>query len=372
MAPTARHSTQRIAAIGGLGIAAVLSMRALLKPQANDTDNRLLDWRSVRENAYRRTKESGALLHPPELDQACNADAQELAPLLTEVCTGAPLGLPDFVAVDRRGFIDCNLQIIQRISEPLEKTRAALGQSRITKLGRSASSRYVGEMLGFMSRRVLGQYDPVLSLGEQREGTPALFLIQPNIEAYRSKHGVDEHSLRRWLILHELTHAWQFGSHPWLREYLEATINELLMAEMLNAENVTQHKLGPKAVSKYLPSAIRTQVRSIAKVQAVMSLLEGYANYVMNQVGARHLPDYAQLEASFHKRKTDRSMIEKLILAITGVNMKLKQYEIGERFCNAVVQQSSVEQLNTVWRGAELIPTMAELREPQRWLARTS
>jgi coenzyme F420 biosynthesis associated uncharacterized protein len=365
-------TSKRTSVIAGAAAIGLLSARFLFRPRANDTDNRLLDWDKVRDYAYARTQEQGVRLASAELDQACNLDAQELAPLLAEVCTDAPIGLPDFVAVDRRGFIDRNLQIIQRMSDPLEKTRAALGQSRITTMGRAATSRYIGEMLGFMSRRVLGQYDPVLSLKDQREGTPVLFLIQPNIEAYRNKHGVDEQSLRRWLILHEMTHAWQFGSHPWLREYLEATINELLMTEMLNAKNAAQHQLAPKAVSKYLPSAIRAQVRGVVKVQAVMSLLEGYANFVMNQVGARHLPDFAQLEASFHKRKTDRSVIERLILAITGINLKLKQYEIGERFCKAVTRESSIERLNYVWQGAAMIPTMAELREPQRWLARTS
>jgi coenzyme F420 biosynthesis associated uncharacterized protein len=365
-------TSKRAPVLAGAAVIGLLSARFLFRPRANQKDSRLLDWERVRSYAHTRTNEQGLLLASRELDEACNLDAQELAPLLVEVCTDAPLALPDFVAVDRRGFVDRNLQIIQRISEPLEKTRAAMGQSRITSMGRAATSRYVGEMLGFMSRRVLGQYDPVLSLQDHREGTPALFLIQPNIEAYRNKHGVDERSLRRWLILHELTHAWQFGSHPWLREYLEATINDLLMTEILNAENISQHRLAPKAVSKYLPSAIRTQVRGVAKVQAAMSLLEGYANFVMNQVGARHLPDFAQLEASFHKRKTDRSVIEKLILAVTGVNMKLKQYEIGERFCKAVTQQSSVERLNTVWQSSEFIPTMAELREPRRWLVRTS
>jgi coenzyme F420 biosynthesis associated uncharacterized protein len=368
----ARPALNRAVALGGLGVAAVLSARALLRPQSSVTDRRLLDWESVREHAYARTRESGALLTSPQLDHDCNADAQELAPLLAEVCTDAPVILPAFVAVDRRGFIDRNLTIIQRVSEPLEKTREALGQSRITALSRSATSRYVGEMLGFMSRRVLGQYDPVLSLSEERTGTPALFVVQTNIDEYRRKHNVDEHSLRRWLILHELTHAWQFGSHPWLRDYMETTLNELLMTDVLNAENISQHKIVNANVAKYMPAAVRAQIRGVAKVQAVMSLLEGYANYVMNQVGAHHLPDFAQLETSFHKRKTERSTLEKLILAITGINMKLKQYEIGERFCTAVVGQSSLEQLNRVWSGPELLPTAAELKTPSLWLARTS
>ena len=101
-----------------------------------------------------------------------------------------------------------------------------------------------------------------------------------------------------------------------------------------------------------------------------MSLLEGYANYVMNQVGARHLEDFQQLEASFHQRRTDRSTLERLVLAITGVNMKLRQYEIGERFCKGVVGRSDLATLNRVWSGPDALPTMPELKQPSLWLKR--
>ena len=188
----------------------------------------------MRENAHRRTHETGLAFGNAGLDQACDSDARDLAPLLAEVCTDAPLNVPRFQAIDRRGFVDQNIVIVQRLTGPLEQLRASIHQ-RLTAVGRTATSRYVGELLGFMSSRVLGQYDPVMSLSQEPErDIPALDIVQPNLAAYVRKHGVDEHSLRRWLILHELTHAWQFGSHPWLRDYMEATIRDLTMDRVLS------------------------------------------------------------------------------------------------------------------------------------------
>jgi putative hydrolase len=101
-----------------------------------------------------------------------------------------------------------------------------------------------------------------------------------------------------------------------------------------------------------------------------MSVLEGYANFVMHRVGAENLDHFDELEAAFARRRAQRTVVERAVLAITGINMKMRQYEVGERFCDAAAAAGGVSLLNRVWESAEMMPTAAELRSPEKWIAR--
>jgi coenzyme F420 biosynthesis associated uncharacterized protein len=230
--------------------------------------------------------------------------------------------------------------------------------------------RYVGELLGLMGRRVLGQYDPVLMLGppdpaEQSE--PSLFLVEPNVAALERDQRLPGDALRQWLILHELTHAWQFAQHPWLREHITGMMRSMLL-DSVSADGSSL--LRSRELLGRLPDTVRAQLRAVTQVQAVMSVLEGYSNYVMHTAGKRHITHFDQLEAAMHRRRQQRTALERLVLAITGLELKMRQYELGEKFCVAVVAGSDLTTLNRVWSGPDAMPSMDELRNPGRWLRR--
>ena len=356
------------------GVAAVLSARALLRPQERSTERRLIDWEVVRQVAIERSGERiGGGLSSDEVGRLAalyTGMAEDLAPLLGEVCNDMPFEPPRFVALDRRGFIDVNITIVRRLLDPVEKLRATLPDSLATTLGRRMLDRYIGELMGMMSRRVLGQYDPVLSvapLDTDSTAQPALYLVEPNINAIQREQSIPGEALRRWLILHELTHAWQFSQHPWLRDHIVDITRGLLM-DSLTADG--SRFLDSQEMLRKLPQTVRTQLRTVSRVQAVMSVLEGYSNFVMHSVGKRHLARADDLETAMHRRREQRTMFERLVMALTGLELKMRQYEIGEQFCEAVVQQSDVATLNRVWENAEMMPTMTELKNPDRWLRR--
>jgi putative hydrolase len=98
--------------------------------------------------------------------------------------------------------------------------------------------------------------------------------------------------------------------------------------------------------------------------------MEGYSNHVMNQVGARQLKDHAQLKATFESRAKSRGVAEQLFIKLTGLDIKLEQYVLGERFCEVVTSERGLACLNDVWSGAEHLPTLDEIHEPARWIAR--
>jgi coenzyme F420 biosynthesis associated uncharacterized protein len=355
---------------------AVVSLRALARPLPV-AERRLLDWETVRRVARERTGETGPTeveLAAARLGASYDELAAELAPLMADVVETPVQGYPRFSVLDRRGWVDRNLGMVRRMLEPVERLRAQIPESRATALSRVLLSRYIGELLGFLSQRVLGQYDPVLMLApaavsEEREAS-ALYLVEPNVALFESKHSVDATTLRRWLVLHELTHAWQFEAHPWLREHMGAMMRELLMEELVARLEEGSSRGSSFALVRAMPGQLRAQLRTVGRVQAVMSVCEGYGNYVMHRVGRAHLAGFEELEKAFHDRSARRSPLERLVFRVTGLSMKMRQYEQGERFCERVVERGGLQLLNRVWDGPELMPSLDELENPQRWMTR--
>jgi putative hydrolase len=108
------------------------------------------------------------------------------------------------------------------------------------------------------------------------------------------------------------------------------------------------------------------------RTQALMSLLEGASNHVMDAVGARILPNFEDLHERFEGRHRRRGPLEQLVLRITGLDLKLDQYAEGERFVSAVVAATGQVGFARVWRGPEWLPTLAEIRDPAAWITRAA
>jgi coenzyme F420 biosynthesis associated uncharacterized protein len=370
MSPATRGDlVRRTLAVGAVGAGAVLSARVLLRPQLQ-TPRRLVDWDDVRRIAVSRTGAAGVGINPEALESAYTEMAARVAPLMIEVCQVPLTVYPRFIALDRAGFIDANLGMVQRLLAPVERIRATIPESLATGMGRRMLDRYVGELFGLMSRRVLGQYDPVLALedvpGAERLPS-ALYLVEPNIAGIERDLRLADTDLRPWLILHELTHAWQFEVHPWLGRHLESVMRGLML-DALSADGKTL--LPSRQMIGKLPDTVRGQVQSIRHVQAVMSVLEGYSNYVMHRAGRSAIRGSARLEAAIQQRRRQRGPVERLVLTITGLELKMHQYEVGEQFAVGVVDRAGLTVLNRVWESAEMMPTLDELRHPERWLRR--
>src|SRR5258708_6174184 len=203
MAPARpRPPVRRAVAAGAVVGAAALSLRALARPLPVE-ERRLLDWDAVRRVAHQRSGERSGTeveLIGGHLGRRYDAMARELTPLMSEVCGVEVRDPPPFTVLDRRGFVDRNLVIVQRMVDPVERLRAQIPESRATALARSALSRYVGELLGFLSQRVLGQYDPVLLLAPRAvedRAASALYLVEPNVARFESRHDIPGPTLRR-------------------------------------------------------------------------------------------------------------------------------------------------------------------------------
>lgn len=279
----------------------------------------------------------------------------------------------------RAEWIDFNIEGFGALLEPILK-RAAAGASDLTwAFGAATLTAQVGLLLGFLSARVLGQYDTgplVVGKGPPRKpGEPGeIFFLDGNIVPAAGRLGVPVDGLRLWIVLHETTHALQFEGHPWLRDHLAGLV-----------ENFTAplaDKLGARETIRRLAENLRTGGRSLELVmtrgqreafdtlQATMSVIEGYSDYVMHHVGKRLVPGYEHLASRMARSRMHRPPLESAIFRITGLDIKLEQYRLGEKFADAVAKRVGMEGLNRVWEHPAYMPTLKEIRDPGLWMER--
>jgi coenzyme F420 biosynthesis associated uncharacterized protein len=315
---------------------------------------------------------------PFELLGPSAEESERLVTAYTGLVAGAPLPVPEAVARD--GWIDANLRSLRgvldpaadRVSQRLGPLAAPMG----TALGMLLAVE-AGAVSGFLAGRVLGQYEfPVLD----PTATPRLLFVAPNLGHAADSMDADADQLLRWVALHETTHALQFGSVPWLREHLAGIVRELLGA--LEVEPGRLLRIPDLSDLKGLVEQVREngiaglgvgadKRELLERAQAFMALLEGYAEHVMDAVGADLLPDMPALRAAMARRRTERSGFLRVIEKLIGMDLKLRQYEQGKAFCDAVVRLGGIAALNRAWSSPEALPTLAELDDALTWLART-
>lgn len=323
----------------------------------------LVDWEQVRRAARARLETSSP--GRPELGAAAagyRSLAAELEKPMLRFVGGLPSGafLPKFDALDRVGWLDLNLGILRRAIDPVLET-GRVPNSLMVEVGRAGVDHYLAFMLAFIGRRVLGQYDPQL-LGAEPVGGEGLYLIEPNVEEWGRRADLPGEDLRRWLILHELAHAWQFAAHTWLRPYMEASMRVLL-------DSATKRGARVARIASFA-GVLPAQWRVMRQIQGTMSVVEGYSNLVMNELGGKLLPGFERLEQAYRVRSSGKSPLEVLIWKLTGLDLKLQQYRRGEAFCRAIFDQHGMKVLNEVWKTEAHMPRLDELGHPEAWYRR--
>jgi coenzyme F420 biosynthesis associated uncharacterized protein len=323
------------------------------------------------------------------------AELREQAAAVAEpvrAVTGLPGSAADgtVAVVDRPGWIRANISGFQVVLDPLAEHMRDIGVapppgSVLTAVGSRVTGMQAGLILAYLASRVLGQYelflppDPDLPADDAPPGR--LTLVAPNIVMVERELGVDPSDFRRWVCLHEETHRTQFTSVPWLRPYVQRLMTEFLLASDLDpASMLNRIRSAADAVSgavrgsdgESLIEAMQSpkQREILDRFTAVMTLVEGHGDYVMDAVGPAVVPSVAQIRAKFDARRSSGNRGEQAIRRILGIDLKLRQYQQGSAFVKAIVQRAGMESFNRVWTSPEALPTKEEFADPLRWLAR--
>jgi coenzyme F420 biosynthesis associated uncharacterized protein len=323
-------------------------------------------------------------VRPPKTDlRALARDSAERVIAYTGLVPAREL--PPAEWVGRAEWIAANVGSMRALLDPpLAKVGEGLGPARqAMRLGAGVVlTTEVGVLLGFLAQRVLGQYELVLLDTTPEDRPPRLLFVLPNLGAAGRAFGADEQEFLRWVALHEVTHAVQFAGVPWLQPHMAGMVRELLSHAELRIDARRALRMPRRDDLDRLVAAVRSgdlvslvaserERATLERMQATMAVLEGHAEHVMDTVGAPLLPSLPKLRAALDARRRSQSAPARLLQRLLGLEMKLKQYEQGKRFCDAVVREAGVEALNRVWTEPAMLPSSAELDAPLRWLART-
>lgn len=315
------------------------------------------------------------------------------------------------LVVDRPGWVRANVAGFRELLSPLlgkvEERRANLpGGAVFGAVGGKVTGVEVGMLLSFLSSRVLGQYETFAPATRELPGAGPgggrLLLVAPNIVHVERELDVDPHDFRLWVCLHEETHRTQFTAVPWLRDHIRMEIQSFLeqtdidpstLLERLReaAQSLTGNKTEPAESAESgertknaagetsadergsLVELVQTpaQREILGRLTAVMSLLEGHADYVMDGVGPQVVPSVADIREKFQKRRASGAgRLDQALRKLLGLDAKLRQYRDGERFVRAVVEEVGMEGFNRVWTSPNTLPTKAEIAKPADWVAR--
>jgi len=353
----------------------------------------LVDWPAAERFAVQRLKSAPGALTPEELRASEPAYAEAMERIVPRLSQALGTELPGVVersaVVDRAGWVHANVATFASLIGQLERelldqvvpTGGGLAKATMALANRWVTTRQLGFLLGFMGSKVLGQYDLALLTAESKPGK--LLFVEENIRQTAAILDVPLDPFRTWIALHETTHAFEFEAHPWLRPYLAERLERQLSLFGREARGLGREALrglgrairGDSDGAEHWIERVMSdeQRRLFRETQAVMSLLEGFSDYIMDEVGRDLVPDVERISARFHERRNARrSPFERAVMRLTGMDVKLEQYRKGEAFVAAIAAAGGPAALNRLWAGPEMMPLHGEIDEPARWLARTA
>jgi coenzyme F420 biosynthesis associated uncharacterized protein len=350
-------------------------------PEARTSSARYVDWEFAKSTGARLVA-PGPSVSPAEAAQVVaevrSAAARAQAPVAETARLHAPGDAAAPVVVDRPTWIALNADSMAALMEPvvgkLTSRRKSAPNPAVQAIGGKVTGGEAGALLAFMAGKVLGQYD--LAPG----GTPRLMLVAPNLVQVERELHVDPSDFRLWVCMHEETHRVQFTAVPWLRDHMVDRVRTLATDLVPDPESLQETLT---RLTRQLPDAFRSggagladlittpeQRAELAKVTAVMSLLEGHADVVMDEVGPRVIPSVAHIRARFNERRKGVGAFDRMLRRLLGLEAKMRQYRDGAVFVREVTDTVGVDGFNRVWESPETLPLPAEIEKPASWVAR--
>jgi coenzyme F420 biosynthesis associated uncharacterized protein len=350
----------------------------------------LVDWEQARSIAINMNRgQTLTQVERERLDAYYRGLVARCVPIIADY-TGfeLPRVLDQTFAFDRVDWINANLDAFRTMFAPLEALNPAGDKQSVAAalwggINQKVLSAELGFLLGYLARRVLGQYDLAL-LGREPMTNGKLYYVEPNIRMVERTLHLPREEFRTWLALHEATHAFEFEANPWLRTHFNGMLEQYFEFLREDVDRLKQGMRGLKVFvdrarareggddgTSWLEAVMTPQQRALfQQMQATMCMVEGYSNHVMNAVGRDLLPTYETIAKRFEQRQRQRSFAEQMFARLTGLDVKLEQYRLGQAFIDDIAARRGHAIARRIWDGPESLPTMEEIRNPDVWLAR--
>lgn len=285
--------------------------------------------------------------------------------------------------VDRADWAKANIASFRRMLRPLtERVEARMQPGLASAVSSRIAGAELGALLGWMSSRVLGQYDLLVLEDEDPDDQDIVYFVGPNIAAIERRFGFPPEEFRLWVALHEVTHRTQFTGKPWLREYFLSQVDELtrladpdpdrFFVAIGRAAEALRRRTNPLDGGVAALFASEEQRRAMDRVGGLMSLLEGHGDVTMNRAGADLIPSAERFHDALHARRAEVKGFTKLLQKLLGIEAKMLQYSQGEEFIAAVEEAGGRELLELAFAAPANLPTIDEIRNPRLWIDRSA
>lgn len=304
----------------------------------------------------------------------------------TGLSGGAHLG--QVVPVNRTGWIEGNIpgfrylldKLAERMSQTMKQDSVQSNplEAMIEPMMPIIFGAQIGVLLGYSANRILGQFDILLP----RTDGNRIYMVVPNLDSLAESYELDRREFFLWVSMHEVTHQVEFGI-PWMRRHFTRLVERAIagvevdpnaIGERLSAIDLTDQASMERLFAD--PAGLLgimfkpPDEERLIELQALMSVLEGYAEHVMDEAARGVVPSVPQMREVLSRRRVERSASERLLERLMGLDVKRKQYIEGEEFCRSIVEAGGIDLLNRIWDGPELLPTLDEIRMPQMWQLR--
>ncbi len=351
------------------------------EPQnAQQPPGSLVDWEFAASTARRLSGSGPRVSRQEAVDIVADlrrTAAMAAGPVAETSRLVSPPGSAPVLVVDRPGWSDANIGSMRALLDPVvAKIQAGTGVTNpaVAAVGGKVTGAEVGALLAFLSTKILGQYDLAPT------GTPSLLLVAPNIVQAEREMAVDPHDFRMWVAMHEETHRVQFTAVPWLREHMVEASRTLSLDLAPTPAELAQRlqQMVTRLPEVFAPGSTGlaeifltdAQKAKVDQLTAVMSLLEGHAEVVMDDVGPAVIPSVAAIREKFTRRRQGIGQLDRLLRRLLGLEAKMRQYTDGAVFVRAVVDKVGIDGFNVVWSAPETLPSAAEMADPDLWVAR--
>jgi coenzyme F420 biosynthesis associated uncharacterized protein len=283
---------------------------------------------------------------------------------------------------DRQGWVRANVASFQRLLRPITtKLEANMGASPFAPVASRVAGAEMGMVLGWMSTRVLGQYDLLVIEDENPLDQDIVYYVGPNILGLEKRFAFPPREFRHWLALHEVTHRAQFTGIPWMREHFLGLVQQTVgsvdpdpkrfLDNIARAANEVRSGRNPLDDGGMMAVIASPEQRVVLdQVAGLMSLLEGHGDVTMDRAGADQIPSAERFGTVLRQRRQQGNPVAKVLQKLIGLEAKLKQYEQGEKFIEVVEREGGVELLDRAWEDPSNLPSIEEIRDPEAWIAR--
>lgn len=313
------------------------------------------------------------------LQESFEALVREAEPLIAEEAGFTPsqaavarvLSRQDWASENVTSMLDLMSPLLNKVQKRMDISQMLPGAKFAYKAALGAQ---LGTVLGFLSQRVLGQYDILMAHQNQ------VWFVGPNIVLMERRFGFLPRDFRLWIVLHELTHRAQFEANPWVRPHFLGLVNKMLESMDMDAKALADRMLssfkGGKNGDADAPLVFRVlnpeQMEVFNTLQAFMSVIEGHGNFVMDRVGEGRIPSQPRMSQALRGGGTIGSPLARLMAKVLGFELKKAQYVQGQLFFDAVYARAGSPGVKAVFESVHSLPTLEEVKAPEKWLNRVA